>query len=107
MTDTLRSGSYELNDRQRANLGALALQAYLRERVRGEVRFDAGTRTIYAHDSSNYRQVPFGVVIPEDEEDVVEALKVCHAHGRRTCRAARGRASPGRGPTSPTRPRTS
>src|ERR687885_362983 len=81
MTDTFRNGSYQLNDRQRMNLDALALQADLRERVRGEVRFDAGTRAIYAHDSSNYRQVPFGVVIPEDEEDVVEAVKVCHSHG--------------------------
>src|SRR5918912_2258235 len=81
MTDTLRDGSYRLTDRQRMNLNALALQSDLRERVRGEVRFDAGTRAIYAHDSSNYRQVPFGVVIPEDEDDVVEAVKVCARHG--------------------------
>ncbi|MDP9409966.1 MAG: FAD-binding protein [Actinomycetota bacterium] len=81
MTDVTRNGSYRLTDRQRMNLNALALQSDLRDRVRGEVRFDAGTRAIYAHDSSNYRQVPFGVVIPEDEEDVVEAVKVCHKHG--------------------------
>src|ERR687886_1019013 len=80
MTETT-NGRRQLTDRQRMNLNALALQADLRERVRGEVRFDAGTRAIYAHDSSNYRQVPFGVVIPEDEEDVVEAIKVCHKHG--------------------------
>src|SRR5215218_9032920 len=81
MMDATQNGSYRLTDRQRMNLNALALQSDLRERVRGEVRFDAGTRAIYAHDSSNYRQVPFGVVIPEDEEDVVEAVKVCARHG--------------------------
>src|SRR5919206_4338976 len=81
MTDTIENGSYRLTDRQRMNLNALALQSDLRERVKGEVRFDAGTRAIYAHDSSNYRQVPFGVVIPEDEEDVVEAVTVCAKHG--------------------------
>src|ERR671939_755383 len=81
MTDTTWDGSYRLTDRQRMNLNALALQSDLREKVRVEVRFDAGTRAIYAHDSSNYRQVPFGVVIPEDEDDVVEAVKVCARHG--------------------------
>ncbi len=30
----------------------------------GEVRFDAGSRALYATDGSNYRQVPIGVVIP-------------------------------------------
>src|SRR5215218_1474785 len=81
MTDTIQDGSYRLTERQRMNLNTLALQSDIRDNVRGEVRFDAGTRAIYAHDSSNYRQVPFGVVIPEDEEDVVEAVRVCARHG--------------------------
>jgi FAD/FMN-containing dehydrogenase/Fe-S oxidoreductase len=81
MTDTVRNGGRRLTDRQRANLNSLALQADLREKVKGEVRFDAGTRAIYAHDSSNYRQVPFGVVIPEDADDVIAAIEVCHRHG--------------------------
>src|SRR5919206_4304323 len=81
MTDTIENGSYRLTDRQRMNLSSLALQVELRERVKGEVRFDAGTRAIYAHDSSNYRQVPFGVVIPKDEDDVVAAIEICHKHG--------------------------
>ncbi|HEV2093918.1 MAG TPA: FAD-linked oxidase C-terminal domain-containing protein [Rubrobacter sp.] len=81
MTDVAQNRSHRLTDRQRANLNTLALQSDLRERVRGEVRFDAGTRAIYAHDSSNYRQVPFGVVIPEDADDVVAAVEVCHRHG--------------------------
>jgi len=81
MTDVLGNRGKQLNDHQRANLNSLALQAELRERVRGEVRFDAGTRAIYAHDSSNYRQTPFGVVIPRDEDDAVAAVEVCKKHG--------------------------
>ena len=74
-------GRPPLNGRQRANLNALALATELRGRIKGEVRFDAGTRAIYAHDSSNYRQVPFGVVVPKDSEDVVAAIEVCRRHG--------------------------
>ena len=81
MTDAIRNGARKLTDRQRMNLNSLALQSDLRDKVRGEVRFDAGTRAIYAHDASNYRLVPFGVVIPEDTDDVIEAMKVCHKHG--------------------------
>ena len=54
-----------------------ALSNALRERVRGEVRFDVGSRALYATDSSNYRQVPIGVVIPHDAEDVEAAVAVC------------------------------
>jgi FAD/FMN-containing dehydrogenase/Fe-S oxidoreductase len=48
--------------------------------VRGEVRFDAGTRALYSTDASNYRQVPIGVVIPRDKADVEAAVAVCRAH---------------------------
>ena len=53
------------------------LERALRERLRGEVRFDAGSRAAYASDASNYRQVPIGVVLPRDADDVVAALAVC------------------------------
>ncbi len=81
MTEIIRNGARKLTQRQQMNLNALALQSDLRERIKGEVRFDAGTRAIYAHDASNYRQVPFGVVIPEDEDDVMAAIEVCRRHG--------------------------
>ena len=42
--------------------------------IEGEVRFDAGTRALYATDASNYRLVPIGVVIPRHEEDVRRAV---------------------------------
>jgi FAD/FMN-containing dehydrogenase/Fe-S oxidoreductase len=49
--------------------------------VRGEVRFDATTRAAYASDSSNYRQVPLGVVLPLDEQDVQAVARVCAEAG--------------------------
>jgi FAD/FMN-containing dehydrogenase/Fe-S oxidoreductase len=61
--------------------GGRRLVAELTEAVRGEVLFDSATRAIYATDSSNYRQVPIGVVCPMDEADVIEALRVCRAFG--------------------------
>ena len=57
------------------------LSGALRARVRGEVRFDEGSRALYATDASNYRQVPIGVVVPRDEDDVVRALAVCREFG--------------------------
>jgi len=46
--------------------GAAALAAELAASIAGEVRFDAGSRALYATDGSNYRQVPIGVVLPRD-----------------------------------------
>src|SRR5262249_49920321 len=46
---------------------AHALEKALREKLRGEVRFDDASRALYATDASNYRQVPIGVVLPRDE----------------------------------------
>jgi FAD/FMN-containing dehydrogenase/Fe-S oxidoreductase len=53
------------------------LAAGLRGAMRGEVRFDAGSKALYASDASNYRQVPLGVVVPADADDLVAALDVC------------------------------
>jgi FAD/FMN-containing dehydrogenase/Fe-S oxidoreductase len=55
------------------------LELELRRVVRGEVRFDRGTRALYATDGSNYRQVPIGLVIPSDEDDVIAAVAACRA----------------------------
>ncbi|MBX5491923.1 MAG: FAD-binding oxidoreductase [Chloroflexi bacterium] len=49
----------------------------LRREVRGEVRFDDGSRALYATDASNYRQVPIGVVLPRDADDVVATVALC------------------------------
>ncbi|MFD7922615.1 FAD-binding and (Fe-S)-binding domain-containing protein [Streptomyces sp. NPDC059740] len=59
----------------------VALASALRERVRGEVRFDKGSRAAYSTDGSNYRQVPIGVVVPRDVADGAAAVAVCAEHG--------------------------
>jgi FAD/FMN-containing dehydrogenase/Fe-S oxidoreductase len=63
-----------------SDLDIAALEAELRQRVAGEVRFDEGSRALYAADASNYRQVPIGVVIPRTTEDVIATVEVCHRH---------------------------
>jgi len=64
-----------------AQVDAAALEAALRRRLRGEVRFDNGSRAAYATDASNYRQVPIGVVLPRDADDVLAAISVAREHG--------------------------
>nr|WKF60063.1 hypothetical protein HUO10_004575 [Paraburkholderia busanensis] len=54
-----------------------ALEADLRSHVRGEVRFDQGSKALYASDASNYRQVPLGVVVPADVDDLLATLAAC------------------------------
>jgi hypothetical protein len=60
---------------------AEALAAELRARIKGEVRFDAGSRALYATDGSNYRQAPIGVVIPQDKDDVIETVAAARRYG--------------------------
>ena len=62
-------------------LDAQALAAELKSEIRGEVRFDDGSRALYATDGSNYRQVPIGVVIPESVDDVIATVAACRRHG--------------------------
>src|SRR5580700_32422 len=60
---------------------AEALRSRLRGGAQADVRFDAGSRALYATDGSNYRQVPIGVVLPRDADDVVAAISVCREFG--------------------------
>ena len=60
--------------RTSGDVDAEALASELRKRIRGEVRFDNGSRALYATDASNYRQIPIGVVCPRDASDVEETL---------------------------------
>jgi FAD/FMN-containing dehydrogenase/Fe-S oxidoreductase len=57
------------------------LEARLKATLRGDVRFDMGSRALYAADSSNYRQLPVGVILPRDAVDVEAALAACRAMG--------------------------
>jgi FAD/FMN-containing dehydrogenase/Fe-S oxidoreductase len=54
------------------------LESALRRSIKGEVRFDAGSRALYASDLSMYRQVPIGVVIPSRVDDVIRTMAICH-----------------------------
>ncbi|HKO10565.1 MAG TPA: FAD-binding and (Fe-S)-binding domain-containing protein [Acidobacteriaceae bacterium] len=60
---------------------ARELETLLRASVRGEVRFDATSRALYATDSSNYRQTPIGVVLPRDAADVEATIAACRKLG--------------------------
>jgi FAD/FMN-containing dehydrogenase len=64
-----------------ASVDAHGLEAALRRNIKGEVRFDNGSRALYAADGSSYRQVPIGVVLPRERDDVVAAVSLCREFG--------------------------
>src|SRR5690349_18834541 len=56
------------------------LERELRSFIKGEVKFDDGYRAMYATDSSNYRQVPIGVVFPKDKNDIIQTVALCNKY---------------------------
>ncbi|HTX03521.1 MAG TPA: FAD-linked oxidase C-terminal domain-containing protein [Candidatus Acidoferrales bacterium] len=63
-----------------AEIDADKIARELHRSVEGEVRFDDGSRSLYAYDGSIYRQVPIGVVIPKTIDDVVTAVSIARHH---------------------------
>ncbi len=57
------------------------LEAELRGRIAGEVRFDRTSRMLYSTDASNYQIEPVGVVIPRTNDDVQAAVELASKHG--------------------------
>jgi len=57
------------------------LERELRETTSAEVRFDAGSRAMYATDASNYRLIPLGLVIPRTIDDVIHTVAACRHFG--------------------------
>ena len=53
----------------------------LRDKVRGEVHADPVSRGMHATDASHYQMMPACVVVPKDEQDVIEAVKIATANG--------------------------
>ena len=53
----------------------------LKESVKGDVRFDPYSRTLYSTDASIYQILPVGVVIPRDADDIAATLRIAHAEG--------------------------
>ena len=60
---------------------AAELEKELKRQIKGEVRFDRGSRAMYSTDGSNYRQIPIGLVVPRDADDVVAAMAACRKYG--------------------------
>src|SRR6202020_1199601 len=60
---------------------AAELEKELKQSIKGEVRFDRGSRAMYSTDGSNYRQIPIGLVVPRDADDVVAAMAACRKYG--------------------------
>jgi FAD/FMN-containing dehydrogenase/Fe-S oxidoreductase len=58
-----------------------SLARQLRTTIKGEVRFNRGSRAAYSMDASNYRQIPIGVVVPRDEADVITTVSICRKFG--------------------------
>ena len=74
----LQDGSQPLHKHPHESFSdARELEARLGSTVKGEVRFDDASRSLYATDSSNYRQVPIGLVIPKDSADVIATVAAC------------------------------
>src|SRR5690349_12095268 len=62
------------------NVDVKKLEKELRKSIEGEVRFDDGSRALYSTDSSNYRQIPIGVVIPKSEDDIIQTINLCRKY---------------------------
>src|SRR5437868_9275139 len=73
--------SVPIGPRRTTTVDSSALEAELRSVLRGEVRFDNGSRALYSTDASNYRQVPIGVILPRDEEDLIKTISVARHYG--------------------------
>lgn len=56
------------------------LEKELKHLIKGEVRFDEGSCALYATDGSNYRQIPIGIVIPRDKEDIIQTMRLCRKY---------------------------
>ena len=57
------------------------LEEELKKALRGEVRFDAYSRTLYSTDASIFQIEPIGVVIPRDAEDAALAMEITGERG--------------------------
>jgi hypothetical protein len=82
------------------------LEALLKKSLRGPassdlVRFDLGSRALYAADASNYRQLPIGVIFPRDAPTLRLRWPPAAPPALPFCRAARAPVSPASASTWP------
>lgn len=78
--ETITRADTTFHTKEAEGVDVALLEAELKACIAGEVRFDAGSRALYATDSSNYRQVPIGVVIPRNEEDILRTVALCRKY---------------------------
>ena len=67
-----------------------SLERDLKKNLEGEVRFDTASIGLYATDSSNFREVPIGVIVPKTLDDVVAVHRICAEHGAPICNRGAG-----------------
>src|SRR4051812_12260861 len=58
----------------------MKLEDELKNSVDGDVMFNETYRALYATDSSNYRQVPLGIVFPKNKQDIIQTVRICNKH---------------------------
>jgi FAD/FMN-containing dehydrogenase/Fe-S oxidoreductase len=68
-------------ERRAAVETARVLEAELKARISGEVRFDKTSRMLYSTDASNYQIEPVGVVVPKSMDDVHATIDLAASHG--------------------------
>jgi len=59
----------------------LEIQAELKKRVEGDIRFDKVSRLLYSTDASIYQIEPIGVVVPRHSQDVVRVVQIAGDEG--------------------------
>lgn len=69
--------NYYLSSPFARNVNVSELESELKKAITGDVHFDEGSRALYSTDSSNYRQIPLGVVLPKTEDDIVNTIQLC------------------------------
>ena len=52
----------------------------LNRAIKGTVKSDDSSRTIFASDASAYQEMPLGVATPEDKDDLIAIVRFCHEH---------------------------
>ena len=52
----------------------------LKSKLKGEVRTDSLSLSLYATDASVYQEIPSAVVIPDGKADLIEVVKFCNEH---------------------------
>jgi FAD/FMN-containing dehydrogenase/Fe-S oxidoreductase len=76
----IASRSEDLDDKAEVDT-ARVLEAELRARIHGDVKFDRVNRMLYSTDASNYQIEPVGVVMPKTTDDVIGAVELAASHG--------------------------